>query len=150
MTGSAGSRPSSQVVEGPLQEGRAGVGALVGVLLDVGVAAVVVDGQVQKDLADAVVEVRSGHAAAGAVAGTSRARQAGGVDVDERARARPPVAARQRPRRARASRAAVAVEHLPDRRAGSPAEMGQAPGAEVGLGPGVKDRRPLGRRQPPR
>ena len=131
--------PSSREVgQGPVQEGRAGLGALVGELLDVGIAAVVVDGDVEErpSRRRGCAGARRGRGCDGP-GRSKRARRAVSMWIRAPGR-RPLIAAAERPRLARQARDARPVEHLPDRRAGPPEHAGQAPRAQVGLGPGAR------------
>jgi hypothetical protein len=84
------------------------------------------------------------------VAGLAKARQLGHVDVLNRTGPRPLIAAVAVALRAPAAREAVAVEHLPDRRAGPAHDPRQPRRAEVRLAPGAQDRLLLALREPPR
>jgi hypothetical protein len=73
------------VLNRPAQDGRRGVSALVAVLLDVGVATVIVDHAVQVDVADSGPLLSAGERMPGAI----EARQAGDVDVQQGSGQRP-------------------------------------------------------------
>ena len=70
-----------------MNEGGAGRGVLCRQLLDVGVAAVIIDGDMDEHPADAAVALAL-TAPAGAVPWVVETPQAGGVDVDQRPRPR--------------------------------------------------------------
>jgi hypothetical protein len=141
-----------EVVDRPLEHRAGGVTALITVLLDVGVARVIVDHAVQVDVADPGPLAGAGRGAVPGhgVAGALEAGQAGDVDVQEGAGPRPLVAAVGLATRPMTTREAMAVQHLPDRRAGAAADPGQTTGTEVRLPPGPQDRRLLDRREPSR
>ena len=88
----------------------------------------------------------SGHA----VTRRTEASQPLHVDVQERPRPRPLVAPRRRRGRLRAGREAVAAEHLPDRRAGSADDPGQAARPVARLPPRTHDRSLVCLAEPPR
>jgi hypothetical protein len=71
------------VLDRPLQHRCCGLTALVVVLLDVGVARVVVDHAVQIDVAGTTIAVVLGANAGDLVSGPLKARQAGDVDMQE-------------------------------------------------------------------
>src|SRR5581483_1616251 len=126
--------------------------ALVAMLLDVGVARVIVDGDVQVDVADPAGPLAAlclGVHPPHPMPGEAKGRQLGGVDVDQRSGPRPLIAAARGLRLAAKPRETVAAKHLPDRRAGPADDPGQPPGAEVGLAAGAQDRFLLGGRQAP-
>jgi len=75
-----------EVLEGAAHEPRAGCPALVGMLLDVGVAGVVVDRDVQIDPAAAAKAAGLGRAPADPMPRAAEGRQLGGVDVKQRTR----------------------------------------------------------------
>ena len=75
-----------EVGQGALEEARARLAALIAVLLDIGVAAVIVDGSVDEDVAPtALVSPRLGRATADAVTRSLEGRQPRGVEVQQRA-----------------------------------------------------------------
>ena len=86
-----------KVIERPIEKPRATLAALIGVDLDLGVAAVVIHGHVDHAIAHAVVVMSARDPTSGAVARSSEARELRGIEVDQRARARPLIAARSWP-----------------------------------------------------
>lgn len=124
----------------------------VTVLLDVGVAGVVVDHAVQVDVADSGPLLSAGQVADAGdrMPRAVEARQAGDVDVKQGSRPRPLIAAVGLPGALASLGEAVAVKHLPDRRASLATDSRQATGTEVGLPASAQDRLLLGRAQPPR
>ena len=140
----------AEVGQGTGQEARTRDAALVGVLLDVGVAAAVVDGDMDEGEAHRRVAVDLGPGASAAPGpGLAKARQADRVDVDERARAGPLIAAHKWPWARAPAREPVADEDLVDRRAVPTAEKLQLHPPVVGLLARVEDQRlGLGRQRP--
>src|SRR4051794_2632829 len=101
-------------------------------------------------VADAAMQVLRRAVAGDAVAGDAEARELLDVEVQQRPRPRPLVAAVCLPLPARPPREAVPAEHLPDRRAGTPDEAGEPRRAQVRLAARAQDRLLLRRAQPPR
>jgi hypothetical protein len=124
---------------------------LVWLQLDVGQPRVVVDDAVQEVETDAAVELARHPLSAGlAVAGDREPRQLLDVDVQQRTRTRPLVAAERLALAARPARETIAVQHLPDRRSRPANDSRQAARPEVRLAPRAHDRVFLRRRQPAR
>jgi hypothetical protein len=136
--------------ERPLERAGIGVCVVAAVQLDVGEAAVIVDDDVEVLPAHPAAAVVLVLAAERAVARRAEAPELLHVHVQQRSGPRPFVAAKAVALSAPPAREAMALEHLPDSRAGPAHQSGQPPGAEVGLAAGAQDRLLLGGRQPPR
>src|SRR5215218_1267524 len=134
-----------EVLDRPAHEGRRGLGALVGMLLDVGIARAVVDAGVQEGVAQlGAPPAALGRAPANAMTGSLKAREPGRVHVKQGAGTRPLIAPDRLPRARGVPRDPVAAKDLPDRRAGAADDSGQPARAQPGLAAGAQDRLLLG------
>src|SRR6185295_20150100 len=134
-----------EVPDGAREALGVGGGVLAIVLLDVEVAAVVVDDDVQVDPAGAAGLVLLG-AAHGPVAGHGEARQALDVHVQQRARLAPLIALEALALAPRTARQLMARQHRPHRRSRMTNHPGQSTGAKVGSSARFADALLLGRR----